>query len=76
MKYIIYEYVVGFLGVPSRYERHVLKTDKDKIKEVIRYMKVCIEDAKKYCTAKEYKILKDCYKYPLKVLVERCVRDE
>lgn len=51
-------------------------TDKDKIKEVIRYMKVCIEDAKKYCTAKEYKILKDCYKYPLKILAERCVRDE
>lgn len=29
MKYIIYEYIVGFLGVPSRYERHVLKTDEE-----------------------------------------------
>lgn len=29
MKYIIYEYIVGFLAVPSRYERHELKTDKE-----------------------------------------------
>lgn len=43
-------------------------TDKEKIKEVIRYMKACIRDAKKYCSKEVYRALKDCYEYPLEIL--------
>lgn len=43
-------------------------SDKDKIKKAIRYMKACINDAKKSFKFQEYKILKKCYRYPLEVL--------
>lgn len=41
---------------------------KAKVKEVIRFMKGCIKDAKKLTTKKEYEILKKCYEYPLEIL--------
>lgn len=41
---------------------------KAKVKEVIRFMKACIKDAKKLTTKKEYEILKAVYKYPLEIL--------
>ncbi len=42
-------------------------SDKEKIKEVIRYMETCINDARKI-GIEEYIILKRCYEYPLKIL--------
>ena len=41
---------------------------KAKVKEVIRFMKGCIKDAKRLTTKKEYEILKKCYEYPLEIL--------
>lgn len=49
-------------------------SNEEKIKEVIRYMKSCIKDAKKV-GAEEYKILKECYEYPLEIL-EKSDKDE
>ncbi len=43
-------------------------SDKDKIKEVIRYMKACIKDTEKFWLNKENQILKQAYKYPLEIL--------
>lgn len=43
-------------------------SDKDKIKEVIRYMKACIKDTEKIWLREENKILRAVYKYPLEIL--------
>lgn len=47
---------------------------KAKVKEVIRYMKDCSEDAKRL-SIKDYNVVKAVYEYPLEVL-EKSDKDE
>jgi hypothetical protein len=49
-------------------------SDREKIEEVIRYMKDCIEDAKRL-SIKDYNAVKAVYEYPLEVL-EKSDKDE
>ena len=66
---------IFYIGYKKRTEKKIkrktegeMMSDKEKIKFVIKYMKGCIDDAKKLPTKYEYEILKECFEYPLQIL--------
>lgn len=60
MKYIIYEYIVGYMMQPSRYVRHELKTDKE-LKEFLFKHQDNLKNIEIFNKSNKYKINFEVY---------------